>query len=181
LVDVSSVRAATFESDLRQAFGPLISPQLMAVFPHGTDEAAKSARLSIETDIRFGWDMWTWARLQAARGRNPVYYYDFKQKPPFPSDSVYAGWGASHYAELWYMFNHLSQEPWQWTAADRRLADTMASYWLPRWAPYTKANPMVARLIQPITLGPREKIEQLQAIDAVYDTLRKSPASLDFR
>jgi len=194
LVDVSKVRAATFEADLRHAFGPLISPQMMAVFPHGTDEAAKSARVDIETDIRFGWDMWAWARLQAATGHKPVYYYDFRQKPPFPADSIYAGWGASHYAELWYMFDHLSQEPWRWTAADRRLADTMARYWvnfvrsanpnsssLPHWPPYTKADASVAYLSQPITFGPRKNMEQLQAIDAVYDALRKSPASLDFR
>jgi para-nitrobenzyl esterase len=194
LVDVSEVRAATFESDLRQAFGPLVSPNVMAVFPHGTDEEAKIARLDIERDIRFGWDMWTWARLQAATGREPVYYYYFKQKPPFPSKSIYASWGASHYAELWYMFDHLSQEPWRWTVADKQLADAMASYWinfvrtgnpnssgLPHWIPYTKAAPAVASLSQPITFGPPENIEQLQAIDAAYDALRKSPVSLDFR
>ncbi|MFY9936228.1 MAG: hypothetical protein WAK33_05135, partial [Silvibacterium sp.] len=42
-----------------------------------------------------------------------VYYYSFRQKPPFPAGSVYEGWGASHFAELWYVFNHLNQEPWR--------------------------------------------------------------------
>ena len=186
LVDVGSVRAATFESDLRAAFGPLISPRAMALYPHRTDEEAKVARLDIERDIRFGWDMWSWARLQAATGHKPVYYYYFKQKPPFPSSSIYAAWGASHYAELWYMFDHLSQEPWRWTAADERLADEMTTYWvnfvrtgnpnssgLPYWTPYTQADPSVAYLGQPITFGHRENIEQLQAIDAAYEVLRK--------
>jgi para-nitrobenzyl esterase len=188
LVDVSSVRAATFESELHDAFGPVISPEAMAAYPHRTDEEAKAARLDIERDIRFGWDMWCWARLQAVTGREPVYYYYFTQKPPFPANSTYAAWGASHYAELWYMFDHLSQEPWQWTAADKRLADEMTTYWvnfvrtgnpnssnLPEWTPYTRAHPSVAYLGTPITFGPRDHIEQLQAIDAAYEGLRKSP------
>jgi para-nitrobenzyl esterase len=44
--------------------------------------------------------------------------------------SVYAGWGASHFAELWYVFDHLDQSPWNWTVADRKLADTMSSCWV---------------------------------------------------
>ncbi len=58
------------------------------------------ARLDLERDLRFGWDMWAWARLQAGTGHNPVYYYSFRQKPPFPAGSVYESWGASHFAEL---------------------------------------------------------------------------------
>jgi hypothetical protein len=49
----------------------------------------------------------------------PVVYLG---QPPFPAGSVYAGWGASHFAELWYVFDHLDQSPWNWTAADRKLA-----------------------------------------------------------
>jgi len=69
------------------------------------------------------------ARLQVGTGKSSVYYYSFRQQPPFPADSVYAGWGASHFAELWYVFDHLDQEPWHWTAADRRVAEEMSSYW----------------------------------------------------
>ena len=44
--------------------------------------------------------------------------------------SVNAGWGASHFAELWYVFDHPDQSPWNWTVADRKLADTMSSHWV---------------------------------------------------
>ena len=194
LVDVSGVRASTFESDLRQAFGPLITPQILSAYPQKTNDEAQMARLELERDIRFGWDMWTWAHLQASTGQNSVYYYYFNQKPPFPSNSVHAGWGASHYAELWYMFDHLSQEPWQWSAEDRRLADKMASYWvnfvragnpnspaLPYWPPCSKTDSVVAYLGQPITFGPPGNIEKLKAIDATYDALRNSPVPVDLR
>jgi len=74
--------------------------------------------------------MWAWARLQAGTGKSPVFYYTFRQQPPFPAGSVYAGWGASHFAGLWYVFDHLNQSPWNWTAADRKLAEEMSTYWV---------------------------------------------------
>ena len=119
LTDVSHVKAATFDSDIEHSFGQL-PPPLLAAYPHATDEEARQARLGFERDLRFGWDMWAWARLQAGTGKSPVYYYSFRQQPPFPAGSVYEGWGASHFAELWYVFDHLDQEPWRWTKADRK-------------------------------------------------------------
>src|SRR5580698_7172773 len=94
LTDVSHVTAATFNKDLEQSVGAL-PPQLAAAYPHTTDEEARQAQLGLERDLRFGWDMWAWARLQAGTGRRPVYYYSFQQQPPFPNGSLYAGWGAS--------------------------------------------------------------------------------------
>jgi para-nitrobenzyl esterase len=69
-------------------------------------------------------------QLQAGTGQNPVYYYSFRQKPPFPAGSVYEGWGASHFAELWYVFDHLNQEPWSLSSADREVAEEISSYWV---------------------------------------------------
>jgi para-nitrobenzyl esterase len=43
---------------------------------------------------------------------------------------VYEGWGASHFAELWYVFDHLNQEPWSWSSADRKVAEEISSYWV---------------------------------------------------
>lgn len=129
LTDVSRVTAATFERDVERSVGTL-PHQLLAAYPHTTDTEAQQAQLDLERDLRFGWDMWAWARLQSATGKGAVYYYSFRQQPPFPDDSVYAHWGASHYAELWYVFDHLDQEPWQWTKADRRVAREMFSYWV---------------------------------------------------
>jgi para-nitrobenzyl esterase len=107
LVDVTNVKASTFADDLERTFGPLPAP-IIEAYPHATDLEARQARLDLERDLRFGWDMWTWARLQAGTGQSAVYYYSFKQQPPFPVGSVYEGWGASHFAELWYVFDHLN-------------------------------------------------------------------------
>src|SRR5271156_1452699 len=69
LTDVSQVKAATFASDLEHSFGAL-PPQLVSAYPYTTDQEAKQARLNLERDLRFGWDMWAWARLQAGTGQS---------------------------------------------------------------------------------------------------------------
>ena len=187
LVDVTHVTAATFDSDIARSFGPL-PPPLVAAYPHATDVEARQAQLDLERDLRFGWDMWAWARLQAGTGHNPVYSYSFRQQPPFPVGSVYEGWGASHYAELWYVFDHLDQSPWNWTAGDRKLAGEMSSYWvnfaksgdpngpgLPLWPAFTSTDSKVLYLGDPITVGGVANIKSLAVFDAVYTTVRGTP------
>ena len=187
LVDVSHVTAATFDSDIARSYGALPAP-LLAAYPHATDTEAKQARLDLERDLRFGWDMWAWARLQAGTGKNSVYYYSFRQQPPFPADSIYDGWGASHFAELWYIFDHLDQEPWRWTAADRRVAEEMSSYWvnfaksgdpngpgLPEWPAFTNADSKVLSIGDPATVGGATNINSLSIFDTVYTAVRGKP------
>jgi para-nitrobenzyl esterase len=186
LTDVSNVRAATFDADVEHSFGAL-PPAIVAAYPHASDAAAQEARLDLERDLRFGWDMWAWARLQAT-GRSPVYYYSFRQRPPFPTDSLYAGWGASHFAELWYVFDHLNQEPWRWSETDREVAQTMSRYWtnfarsgdpnaggLPSWPAFTTASSRVLYIGDPVTVGEVPNISSLTVLDAVYAGLRAGP------
>ncbi len=185
--DLSTIKAATFEADIAKSWGAL-PPQLLAAYPHQTDAAALRARLDFERDLRFGWDMWAWARLEAMRGRSAVYYYHFAHAPPFPKDSVYAGWGPSHYAELWYTFDHLDQEPWAWTRADRRLADTMAEYWvnfvqggdpngdkLPPWPRFTLDKPQALTLDDQVHAGGVADLGSLAVFDATYIAVRGAP------
>jgi para-nitrobenzyl esterase len=187
LVDVTQVKAATFDSDLEHSFGGL-PPALVSAYPHATDREAKQARLDLERDLRFAWDMWAWTRLQAGTGRSSVYYYSFLQQPPFPIGSVYEGWGARHFAELWYVFDHLNQAPWHWRVADRKVAEEMSSYWvnfarsgnangpgLLLWPAFTNTDSKVMYLGEPITVGGVANIDSLKVFDAVYTTVRGTP------
>jgi para-nitrobenzyl esterase len=184
ITDLDTIKAATFEADIAKRWGAL-PPPLLAAYPHATDAEAVRARLGFERDLRFGWDIWTWAKLEAAHGKNAVYVYHFTHSPPFPKDSVYAGWGPSHYAELWYSFDHLDQEPWAWTDADRALADDMARYWvdfardgnpngngLPAWPRFTTDNQRMLYLDDPIHTGPVADLDTLEVFDAVYGAVR---------
>ncbi len=184
LTDVSNVKAATFDADIERNFGQL-PPAIAAAYPHATDQAARKARLDLERDLRFGWDMWAWARLQATTGESRIYYYSFRQQPPFPVGSVYEGWGASHFAELWYVFDHLDQVPWHWRLADRKLAREVSSYWLnfarsgnpngrglPPWPAFARTDGKVLSLGDPIAVDAVANIDSLTVLDAVYTTVR---------
>jgi para-nitrobenzyl esterase len=184
IAHLDTVRASTYADDIAKAWGPL-PPSLLAAYPHATDEEARSGRLGLERDLRFGWDIWSWARLEASTGRSSVYYYHFTHQPPFPVGSVKAGWGASHYAELWYMFDHLGQEPWRWSAADRRLADTMSRYWvnfartgnpngpgLPHWPEFRSTDSRVLILDEPVRVSGVANLGSLQVFDGVYSQVR---------
>lgn len=121
----------------------------------------------------------------AAKSRHGVYYYHFTQAPPFPANSIYRNWGASHFAELWYMSGHLDQEKWAWTEADRNLADAMTGYWvnftrtgnpngggLTEWPAFTPAGQRVQYLGDAITSGDVPNLAPLQVFDRVYDGVR---------
>jgi para-nitrobenzyl esterase len=130
--------------------------------------------------------MWAWARLQAPRA--PVWFSRFEHHPPFPPDSPQVNWGASHFAELWYMFDHLDQEPWLWRRSDRRLASQMARYWtnfartgdpngpgLPTWPRFTEAAQTVQRLGDPVRSEIFTPTAGISAIDALYALARGAP------
>ncbi len=184
--DPKTIKASTFTADIARRWGPL-PQQLLTAYPHATDEEAVKARLDLERDLRFGWDVWAWARLEATKGRSSVYYYHFAHKPPFPKGSVYEGWGASHYADLWYMFEHLDQESWRWSTADKKLADVMSSYWvnfaksgnpngagLPRWPEFTSTHNSVLYLNDPTYTDGVPNLKTLEVFDAVYAQIRGS-------
>jgi para-nitrobenzyl esterase len=182
--DLDAVKSASFAADITKRWGPL-PPALIAAYPNTTDEEARRARVAFERDLRFGWDDWAWARLEAMKGHHAVYYYRFAQTPPFPKGSVYEGWGPSHYAELWYVFDHLNQEPWRWTAADRKLADAMSRYWvnfaacgnpngpgLPEWPAFTTRDARTLTLDDPTRDTGVPGLNTLQVFDATYAKVR---------
>jgi para-nitrobenzyl esterase len=187
LSDVGAAKAATFAADIRKAFGPLPAA-LIDAYPHADDAQAVTARADFERDLRFAWDDWAWARLQAMAGQ-PAYAYRFEHRPPFPAGSVRAGWGASHFSELWYVFDHLDQETWAWTPEDRKLANAMAGYWVsfaktgdpngpgrPAWPRLQAAEGgPVLRLDDPIAAGAPPELATLKIFDSVYGALRGAP------
>ncbi len=185
--DPSGIDAGNFHESIASAFGPL-PPDLIAPYPVQTTAQARESRIAFETDLRFGWNMSAWARLHAETGESSVYLYRFERQPPFPAASPYAGWGAAHFAELWYMFDHLGQADWQWQDADHALAETMANYWTSfiktgnpndsrtiQWPAFAAKTQELLILDGAVHTGVQDRPAAMAAFDAVYGALRGSP------
>lgn len=187
LTNVEDVTAANYVDEIAARWGPL-PPPLIDAYTYTTDDEARRARLDFERDLRFGWDARTWARLHSLTGSPDVYSYYFTREPPFPAGTVYQGWGASHFAELWYVFGKLGQEPWDWQSADYELAETMMSYWtnfartgnpngpgLTHWPQYSDSQ-TVLNLDIPLTVIDAPNEGALAIFDSVYSTIRGETA-----
>jgi para-nitrobenzyl esterase len=193
LIPSGNIRLATFVQDLGNAWGSKVvralAEEYIKTYPATTDKEARESRAKFETDLRYGWDMWTWGRMQAKTGRSQVFSYYFAHLPPYPKDSPFADWRAGHWSELPYVFDHLSQQSWAWSDADRALANLMATYWtnfaktgdpngdgVPVWPNFTTDREQVLHFDKSATIGGVPNLEWLRRLDLRYKGLR-SPAT----
>jgi len=178
-----TVTVGNFKQSLAESF-PGLLVWLIGPKPGATDAAARASAATFHRDLRFRWDMWTWARLAAGR-RNKVFFYEFSRAPPYPADSKYAGWGASHGMEMPYMFDHLEQQSLPWATEDRALASAMSTYWsnfvksgdpngpgLPKWPEFETSSRQLMMLGDTIRPWPMAGEGDLQRIDRVYSAIR---------
>jgi para-nitrobenzyl esterase len=141
-----SGNADQFSTAAKRRFGDLADAYLK-LYPAGSDAQAGESQLAAFRD-EFGWHMREWAQLQSERGKAKAYLYYFTHVPPTAQGQ--ASRGATHTADLAYMF--ANQPPnVTWTDIDKKLADTMSSYWanfattgnpngkgLPEWPAYSE-------------------------------------------
>lgn len=180
----TDVTAANAKDVLTRTFpGWLVS--FVGVQPGETDEEARAAVAAFETDMRFRWNMWAWARYAAEADKGSVYFYQFSKAPPFRAGNPNFGLGATHGVEMPYVFGHLDPNAAEWTDEDRKLADTVAAYWTnfaktgdpngaaqPQWDEFGAATDKVMVLDDAIALAPIPDLDRLRRIDRVYGTAR---------
>ncbi|MBI4520849.1 MAG: carboxylesterase family protein [Gemmatimonadetes bacterium] len=116
--------AQTWSAGARERFGDLADTYLK-LYPAATDEQAQASYLEAFSDEMY-WHMRIWAEAHAKLGKKAYLYY-FTRVPP--SASGQASRGATHTAELAYVFD-VPNPGRPWEDIDKRLADRMTSYWV---------------------------------------------------
>jgi para-nitrobenzyl esterase len=170
-----------YQKVLNQSF-PRFLVQLLAPNPGRTDQSARRAAVTFNTDMRFRWDMWRWAIRAARHAGDRVYMYEFTRSPPYPESSFYHGLGPTHGTEMQYVFDHLVSHGVPWTRADLRLALVIPDYWtrfarkgnpngsgLAPWPQFLPQHPMLMRLGTQIHAEPIAEVASLRRISLVYD------------
>lgn len=183
-LDPASVTVGNFDAVLGRSFPPAL---LWAIGASAgkTDADARKEAISIETDLRFRWGMWAWARHASRTGKSRVFFYRFTGRPDYRTGHPYFGLGPTHGGELPYVFGTFDKRAAHWTPADHHLASTIQQYWtnfaesgdpngtgLPRWPMFDRHRTMV------MDLGPEPRVmaiadqARLQRIDSVYGAAR---------
>ena len=159
---------------------------LIKAYPVGSNTVPKTAR-DLARDAAFGWQTWSWARLQSKMGKSKVYYYYFDQHPDYPKDSPRYGYGSPHGQEVAYVFKHLDSSNPQTTKTDLDISEAMATYWTnfakygnpngkgePVWPSFSDTNPVLMYFNQTPHTGPVPSAESLKSLDA-YFKWRRTP------
>lgn len=120
-----SGNAAQFTENAKHRFNDM-SDAYLKLYPAGSDTEAGTSQLTAFRD-EFGWAMREWAQLQSERGKAKAYLYYFTHVPPAAPGQPSRG--ATHTADLAYMFDNPPARV-TWTDVDKKLADTMSSYWV---------------------------------------------------
>ena len=117
--------AEQFTGSAKRRFNNMADAYLK-LYPASSDTEAGASQLAAFRD-EFGWQMREWAQLQSERGKAKAYLYYFTHVPPTAPGQPSRG--ATHTADLAYMFDNPPPTA-TWTDVDKKLADTMSSYWV---------------------------------------------------
>ena len=160
--------------------------ELIKAYPVGETSVQKTAR-DLARDAAFGWQTWSWARLQSKTGKSKVYYYYFDQHPDFPKDSPFYGFGSPHGQDVAYVFLNMNPSNPQITKSDQEISEAMGTYWTNfakygtpnstgtlEWPAFNQQKPSVMYFSQKAHVGEVPSLESLKVLDA-YFNWRRTP------
>ncbi|SEG36816.1 carboxylesterase family protein [Algoriphagus boritolerans] len=143
---------AEFIANAKKQYGGRAG-EYLKLFPAG-NEAELQETLKTIGVLGFGFQNYTWARMQTEKGQNDAYLYYFTRVPPGEPN-----YGAFHSAEFSCALHTLRKWNRPFEQADYDLEKTMSDYWvnfvktgnpngdgLPEWPVFDPANPLVLEL-----------------------------------
>jgi para-nitrobenzyl esterase len=158
--------------------------ELINAYPATENSVPKTAR-DLMRDAAFGWQTWSWARLQSQTGKSKVFLYYFDQHPDYPKDSPRYGFGSPHGQEVGYVFMNLDASNPQTTKSDLEISEAMGTYWtnfakygdpngqgVPAWSAFSDANPQVMYFGQKPYLGSVPSAASLKVLDGYFEWRR---------
>jgi para-nitrobenzyl esterase len=166
-----------FAANVRAAYGDHAGRILDAYPAKVGTQALRSAR-DLFRDTAFAWHTWSWARLQSRTGKSKVFVYYFTHRPPYPPSPMFKDLGASHGADVLYVFGNATPA---WNDADKSFSDQVMTYWtnfaktgdpngsvLTRWPAFDERTQQVLQLdVTPNAIAV-PNIEQLETLDGYY-------------
>ncbi len=175
----TGVAPSAFEQQIRAGYG-LHADEILKAYPHATDKEAFKSAKDMFRDTAFAWHTWTWARLQSQRGKGRAYVYYFDRRSPASPD------GASHGAEISFVFGNSSILGGAPQPGDEALSNLMRDYWinfaksgdpngagLPVWPAFTDKDENVMFFDQHSSARPIPNMEKLKALDGYYKWRRE--------
>ena len=169
-----AVTSAAFEQQIRSGYGQH-AESILKVYPHATDQEAFKSTKDIFRETAFTWHTWVWARLQAQKGKGKAYVYYFDRNTPTSPD------GATHGAELAFVFGNPSVFGGAPQQGDTELTNLIQSYWvnfaksgdpngpgLPEWPAFTGDQQKALFFDAKSSSRPIPNLDKLKAFDAYY-------------
>lgn len=143
---------AEFKANAKKQYGGRAGEYLQ-LFPAGNEVELEETLNTIGV-LAFGFQNYTWAKMQTEKGQNDAYVYYFTRVPPGEPN-----YGAFHSAEFSYALHTLRNWNRPFEQVDYDLEKNMSEYWvnfvktgnpngpgLPEWPIFDPANPLVIEL-----------------------------------
>jgi para-nitrobenzyl esterase len=163
--------------------------EMLKLYPAADEKQLRESAGALAGDRFIAYSTWKWIDEQEQTGHSPVFRYHFEQAPPQPAGTPSRG--AYHSADIEFVFETLDSKHLPWTDADRKLSDTISSYWtnfaktgdpngtdLPKWPQNSGKNgDEVMHLEQNSTAAPHSAPGTLRARYELLDRIATESAS----